>query len=292
VINKSVQFGLGASSPIILALAQDKPMPLRFVYNWSRSQIADFAVLADSPIQSLADLKGRKLGILGFNYAATTMTQAALKRLGIQWQKDVEVLPVGSGPAAWEQLENRRVDAVNLGATQNTKMVSAGLKIRRIPYPDDLRRTFSGAVMAHSDTIRGRPDLVTAVGRAMAKSTIACAAAREACVRSFWGFDPASRPLPDKEVEWIRNAVAVLEAIYPMMTDFPDDEPRWGSFPAYALDSYIDVLKNIELISPRDLPREMLYTNQFVTGFNNFDAEEVRRYTRDFVTRQQSPSPQ
>ncbi len=288
VINKSVQFGLVASQPLVLALAQDKPMPVRLVYNRLRSTTADFAVLADSSIQSLADLRGKRLGILGFNYSTTVITQAALKRLGIQWQKDVEVLPVGFGPAAWKQLETGQVDALNLFAAETAKMIAAGLKIRRIPYPDDMRKTFSGVVAVHTDTIEERPDLVTAVGRAMAKSTIACAAAREACARSFWTFDPTSRPAPDKEVEWVRNTVAAIEAAYPSMNYFPDNDAKWGSFPPKDFDNYIETLKDLGLITRTDLPREMLYTNQFVATFNTFDAEEVRRRAREFAAHRTS----
>lgn len=116
VINKSVQFGLGASLPGILALAPNKPMPIRVIYDWLRLSYADFAVLENSPIQSLADLKGKRLGIAGFNYATTTITQVTLRRLGIEWQKDVEVLPVGTGSAAWKQLETGQVDACKLNA--------------------------------------------------------------------------------------------------------------------------------------------------------------------------------
>jgi hypothetical protein len=167
-------------------------------------------------------------------------------------------------------------------------MVSAGLKIRRIPYPEDLLNTFSGVVITHADTIRTRPDLDKAIGRAMAKSTIACAAAREACVRSFWTFDPTSRPTPDKHAEWVRNAVAVLEAIYPAMSSFPDNDARWGSFVTQDFDTYIDTLKDAGLIARTDLPREMLYTNQFVASFNDFDPDEVRRRAREFAIRQGS----
>jgi NitT/TauT family transport system substrate-binding protein len=288
VINKSVQFGLGASLPLVLALAQDKPMPVRLVYNWLRLAYADFAVLADSPIKTLADLKGKRLGIFGFNYATTRITQVALERLGIQWQKDVEVLPVGGGPAAWKQLETGQVDALNLSAAEDARMVSAGLKIRRIQYTDDLRMTFTGVVLAHPDTISDRPDLVTAVGRALAKSTIACAAAREACARSFWTFDPTSRPAPDKQADWVRNAVAVLEAIYPAVSSFPDNAPQWGSFLTQDFDTYINTLKDAGLVARTDLPREMLYTNQFVVSFNAFDPDEVRRRAHEFAARQGS----
>jgi NitT/TauT family transport system substrate-binding protein len=290
LINKSVEFGLTASGPLILGLDQNKPLPLRFVYNWYRATLSDFAVLADSSVKSLADLKGKKLGIYDFSAPTIPMTQAALKKHGIEWQKDIEVLPVGVGPAAWKQLETGRVDALNLAAVDDVKMITSGMKIRRIPYPDNLRTIFGIALLAHVDTIRDRPDLVRRVGRAMAKSTIACAAAREACVRSLWKFDPTSRPAADKEAEWVRNAVTLLEATFASQSYFPDQKASWGSFPSNVFDSYLEAMKGAGLISRSDLPRELLYTNEFSSSFNDFDPAEVKQRAREQATNQSRQS--
>jgi hypothetical protein len=75
------------------------------------------------------------------------------------------------------------------------------------------------------------------------------------------------------------------------MNYFPDNDAKWGSFPPKDFDNYIETLKDLGLITRTDLPREMLYTNQFVATFNSFDAEEVRRHAREFAARRTS-SPQ
>lgn len=281
VVNKSATFGLTESSLLITALAKGNPLPVRFVYNYLRTNVNDFAVLADSPIKTLADLKGRKLGIGSLTFASVPMTKAAFKELGIVWQKDVEIRPVGVGAAAWKQLETGQVDALNLYLSEDMRMQLSGLKIRQIAYPPALRSLFASAFMTHVDTLREKPALVAAMGRAVAKSTVACAAARQACARAFWKFDPTSRPPPDKEAQWLQNTVALLEAQYGSIGNFTTADKRWGSFAPGVLDGYIAAMKDAELITRTDLPTDQIFTNQLVGEINRFDAEAVARRARE-----------
>ena len=92
---------------------------------------------------------------------------------------------VGVGAAAWKQLETGQVDALNLYYSEDLKMSLSGIRIRQIAYPDHLRALFGSAMLAHVDMIRENPKLVGAMGRAMAKGAVACAAARETCARAL-----------------------------------------------------------------------------------------------------------
>jgi NitT/TauT family transport system substrate-binding protein len=281
VVNKAATFGLTESSLVITALAKNEPLPVRFFYNYLRENVNNFAVLADGPVKSLADLKGRKLGVGSLTFNSVPMTKAAFKELGLAWGKDVEIRPVGVGAAAWKQLETGQVDALNLYVSENVRMGQAGLKIRQIPYPDPLRRLFASALMTHVDTIRDKPQLVAAMGRAMAKSTIACASAREACARAYWKYAPTARPTPDKEAEWIGNTVTVLTAQYAAISRFTGADRRWGSFTPDTLDAYIQALKDAELITRTDVNREQIFTNRFIDDINRFDAAAVVARARE-----------
>jgi NitT/TauT family transport system substrate-binding protein len=281
VVNKAVTFGLTESSLVITALAKNEPLPVRFFYNYLRENVNNFAVLADGPVKTLADLKGRKLGVGSLTFNSVPMTKAAFKELGLVWGKDVEIRPVGVGAAAWKQLESGQVEALNLYLSENVRMGQAGLKIRQIAYPDPLRRLFASALMTHVDTIRDKPQLVAAMGRAWAKSTIACASAREACARAYWKYAPTARPAPDKEAEWIANTTTVLSAQYSAISRFTGTDRRWGSFAPDTLDAYIQALKDADLIARTDLNREQIFTNRFIDDINRFDAAAVVARARE-----------
>ncbi|MBR1297400.1 ABC transporter substrate-binding protein [Bradyrhizobium sp. AUGA SZCCT0042] len=275
VANKSIQFGSVDPGIVIAAVAKGEPFPVKFAYNYWRTYTNDFAVLADGPIRSLADLKNKTLGVSSMASSVNNVTRPVLKQLGIIWQKDIAVRPVGFGAAAWRQLETGQVDALNFFYSEDVRMRQSGLNIRQIPFPDAYRNVFTQAFAVHNDTIRDRPDLIAKMGRATAKSTVACTAAREACVRAFWKFDPTSRPTPEKEASWIRNSLEIVEANYVAAGNFGGEKPTWGSFPIGGLQAYMEALKDGGAISRSDIPEDQMVTNQFVPEFNKFDGDAV-----------------
>jgi NitT/TauT family transport system substrate-binding protein len=277
VANKSILFGSVDPGIVITAIAKGEPFPVKFAYNYWRTYTNDFAVLAGGAIHSLADLKNKTLGVSSMASSVNNVTKPVLKQLGIIWQKDIAVRPVGFGAAAWKQLETGQVDALNLFYSEDVRMRQSGLKIRQIPFPDAYRNVFTQAFVVHHDTIRGRPDLVVGMGRATAKSTVACTAAREACVRAFWKFDPTSRPTPERETDWIRNSMEIVEANYVAAGNFGGEKPTWGSFHADGLKAYLEALTESGAISRSDIPEDQIVTNQFVPEFNKFDSDAVVR---------------
>lgn len=279
--NKSLLFGMGESSLLIANAAKKTPVPVRFVYNYLASTVYDYAVLKDSPVKGIADLKGKKVGVVSLAAGNIMMTRAQLKEQGLTSPGDVTLVPVGSGPAAWKQLQEGRVDALNLWASEDAKMILSGLAIRRIPHSDKLRPIFSSAVMAHVDTIRDRPQLVAGMGRAMAKSSVACAAAFEKCARSYWLFDPTSKPTPDKEAEWLKGTAAVLEANYSAIQYALKRNPSWGAFEPGIIDTYVKVLEQGGTIPANaGVTSADVLANQFVPEYNKFDALVVQRTAR------------
>jgi NitT/TauT family transport system substrate-binding protein len=281
LVNKSVLFGLGESSLLIANAAKKTPLPVRFVYNYLASTVYDYAVRSDSPVKSVADLKGKRVGVVSMAAGNVMMTKAQFQEHGLSVPKDVALVPVGSGPAAWKQLQEGKVDALNLWASEDAKMILSGLAIRRIPHSDRLRPIFSSAMMAHLDTIKERPQLVAGMGRAMAKSSVACAAAPDKCARAFWRFDPTSKPTADKEADWVKGTVAVLEANYSAIQYALKRNPEYGAFDPAIVDTYVKVLEQGGTIpAAAVVTAGDVLTNQFVPEFNRFDPLIVQRKAR------------
>lgn len=279
----SGQVTMGYANPdlTIIALAKGEPLPVRFVMNWLRSQTFEFVVLDSSPVKTLGDLKGRKLGVGALTWGNLPLTRAMLANAGVQWNKTVEVLPVGLGAAAWRRLQNGEVDALNLFVGEHGRMELAGIPIRRLPMPDAFRTIFSNGFVMSNRTIAEKPRTVVGMGRAITKSWVACKANAEACVRAYWEANPTARPAPDKEAEQLRTDVRQAMFDRNQIDDYSGGGPRKaGHYPPDAWTRLVGIMHAEGLVQRTDLDFDRLYTNQFVDEINAFDAAAVERQAK------------
>jgi NitT/TauT family transport system substrate-binding protein len=275
IANKSIEFGFPSLDLLLVALDKNEPYPVKAFYNFFRRNPFEFAALASSPLQTLADLKGRKLGVGGLGWGNLPLSRAQLKESGVEWMKDVKIVPVGLGPTAWRRLTTGEVDALNLFRVQHNLLEATGVPLRRLPLPPRFLPLFGNGMVANSDMIRDNPKLVEGFGRAWAKSYYACSLNREACVRAYWEFSPASRPPPDKEVAWIAQNVELnRKGATLFMTDLKED--GWGDYDPAAWRTLADIMYEDGQIKTKDLAVEQVYTRQFVVGMNAWSRDEVR----------------
>lgn len=280
VANGSVEFGIMNPDLAVIAASKGEPFPVKFFYNFYPRNIFEFVVLQDSPIQSLKDLKGKKLGVGALTWGNLPMSRLMLRDAGITWMKDIEVLPVGVGPASWARLKNGSVDALNLPSTQHEMMAQAGTAIRRLPIPEQFQNVFSNGLAASDKLIQDNPKLIEGMGRAIAKSQVACMANFEACVRAYWQIDPSSKPAADKQDEWVRTFVAVNKRTAEI-GQLSQRDGRHGAYTADDWKNFVAKMKEGEQIANDNFDISSLYTDRFVKAFNDFDLEAVRAAARN-----------
>jgi NitT/TauT family transport system substrate-binding protein len=275
VANKSITIGVPNPDLMLVALEKGERFPVRFFYNAYTVSPFEFVTLADGPLKSLQDLKGKKLGIGALTWGNIPILKAILKDAGLEWGKDVQVLPVGIGPAAWRRLQTREIDALSLFVLQHESMALAGTPIKRLPVPEKYRTNFSNGFMTHDDHIAQQPRMVEGVARAIAKSYYACQVNTPACVRSFWDHDPASRPPADKEADWLRNNVHLNRA--DLATVFGAARAdRLGDYEPAAIKALVAAMVEGGQLSRPNLEVEQVFTRQFVEGANRWNREQVR----------------
>lgn len=278
------QVHVGYANPdfVVIAAAKNEPLPVTFVMNWARSHGFEFVVPEKSPAKELADLKGKKLGIGALTWGNIPLTRAMLASAGIKWNKDIEAMPVGVGPAAWRRLETGEVDALNLFVSQHGAMELAGIKIRRLPLPEKYRAIFSNGWVASNDVIAKNPKLIAGFGRALTKSWLACKANPEGCVKAHWKHYPAEAPAAGKEaVQLAADAKRVMfDAKF--VDDFAPGAPHvYGGYPTEIWKRLIDVMHAEGQITRNDLDVTRLFSNAFVDDFNRFDVKAVEKAAKE-----------
>jgi NitT/TauT family transport system substrate-binding protein len=72
------------------------------------------ATLPNSPIDNVASLAGKTIGVTGPGSSSEMMARVALRRAGLNPDRDVTIISLGSAPNLLTSLTNKRVDAVTL----------------------------------------------------------------------------------------------------------------------------------------------------------------------------------
>jgi NitT/TauT family transport system substrate-binding protein len=276
VAAQQITFGQPNPDLPIVAVDKGEPFPLKFFFNIWRTQLFEFVVKADSPIESIADLEGKNIGVGGLSWGNIPMTRAMLAAEGLDPETDVTLLPVGQGPAAWTRFESGEIDALNLYAQQHEMMRLTGVDIRRLPLREEFRIIPSNGLVAHNETIEEQPNLVAGFGRAYAKSLVACWANAEACAKSVWVYDPAQRPPREQEAKWVSDQAQILLAVKPLMTTFEANEPeKLGYYSEASWKALMNAMKTGGQIERTDYDVSQFFTNRFIDEINDFDSAAV-----------------
>jgi NitT/TauT family transport system substrate-binding protein len=267
---------IGYPNPEILVLAREPGkdnLPLRFFYNVVRSSIWEMTVLEDSPVHSLRDLKGGKIGVTSLGVGNVPLTRAMFKDIGLTVGKDVELVAVGISAIAKQAVMTRQVDALNLFDMVNAQFMRTGVPLRQIAIEQRYKDLFSNGFITHEDTIKTNGAMLGRFGRAWSKAVVACDVNTEACVRAFWRARPALRPSKDREAAELADNVAVLKTRL-ARTVVPDGT-QWGAYSASGWKNLVDLLYEQGQISTDQIPVASLYTDAFVPEFNRFDRQAV-----------------
>jgi NitT/TauT family transport system substrate-binding protein len=154
-------------------LGHEEGLPLKAVYGKARRTHRWFAVIPESPIHSLVELKGKVISC-DFPHLQP-LAEAALAEEGVprgtyrwaQWR--------GSGMQTRGMLEPLRrgdVDAVFLIDWNAGDFVAEGLPLRRLPSKALDRIRLSSCLWVSESYLARNPNAIVGTGRALAKGTV------------------------------------------------------------------------------------------------------------------------
>jgi len=222
------------------------------------------AVLADSPIKTLADFKGANIGETTAGNGSETATNAELAGAGLH-KSDYSFTPIGVGAGALAAIMNHRVDAVSF-PMQELAMFNAatGVKFRQYTNPL-LRDVQNSGAAASPQIIATKPDLLRRYARAVVKAFILVRVNPEVSARMYLqGTHQAVTP------ERLATIVAEIKALEPMYPAYDLSDPRIGYMSVRGLKLYCRFVQDAGL-TPTLVPGEDLVTDQFVAFANDFD---------------------
>jgi NitT/TauT family transport system substrate-binding protein len=192
--------------------AKNPTIDVIFTYCWLRQPHWSVAVKPDSPINSLAELKGKKVGIRNQGDTGYFGARAMFKEIGLNPDSDVEWVAVGDGGPAGEAVYRGRIDAMAFWDGSFARIEIAGFPLRHLPNSPGMRNLFGNCYgVRRSDLARNR-DLYVRFFRAMAKSTVFAHANPDLAIRLHWELYPETKPKGKTDQEAFAEARKIVNS--------------------------------------------------------------------------------
>jgi len=279
VATREVVFALASPEP--LAVARTQGLRAKTFYTAYQGNIFVIAVPAESPIQSIADLRGKIIGVPSMGSNGVLVARALAAAHGLNPEKDITIVPVGEAAQAAAMLRGRQVDALSQGDTQHAIVENAaGIKLRLLDNTA-IARFPSDGFIALEETLKTRGREAVGLARGYAKGTVFTIANPEAAVRIFYEVFPQGRPTGKDEATAIRDDTRVLAARIQNWRLERSGATRWGENSEANYAAYLDFLLGLGVLKERVSAKDLV-TYDLIDEINRFDpgriAAEARAY--------------
>jgi NitT/TauT family transport system substrate-binding protein len=226
----SVDIDVASLTGLINALDAKQP----FVAFWGGFNQADFDWYS-TKISSLKDAKDKKFGITQYGALTDIVTRAALKKAGLNPEKDVQILQVGGSPSALAAMGAGRLDVAILSAPAKFLAQEKGM-IHLMSERKDLTPDWpKHVVYSNKAFLKDNPETVKAFLRAMVKgldymNANHAAAADELVKRLKFKKEHAMLAVEEALPDYDRNGVVNpqgLDAFWKLEVEAGDVKERW-----------------------------------------------------------------
>jgi NitT/TauT family transport system substrate-binding protein len=282
--NGQVEFATIAPGTIIPAFADNPGLPVVCAYMWMPRVHNGVVVKPDSPIRSIADLKGKTIGIRSTGDSGYFFLQAVFKEMNIDPQKDVEWISVGAGGPAGQALYGDKVQAIAIWDAEFVRIELAGFKLRHLPNPSIAESLFGNAYAVNRTAFEKNKDLYAKTFRGVAKGQIFTATNPAAAIRLHWDLYPESKPKGKSEAEALGEMQRLIETRrdkwFPHASS-PDQ--RMGSMTRAQWEASARFIGTLNPRIAKNLSDvTKLYTNDAIAVANQFDRKAIEEQARNF----------
>ena len=256
----------------LIEIKQRQPtLPVHMYFSQERSASYQIIVPPEGPIKTVADLKGKVIGVPSLASGAVPSARGMLRREGVD-PKDVTILPIGIGPQALAALKGGQVDAISIFVGQIAAMENLGQKFRIFTAP------IAGGGMVMSDAfVKKDPKLATAIFQGMILNQRIMQMDPAAVVRAYW--KQYGEPPGDK-TKAMKDNVHLVERTAENFQRLDDPQP-WG---AYTDQEWTTLKEFFAGLVPMDAKLSQFYDGSLVVGGNKVDMKLAQDAIKAFAT--------
>jgi len=271
VATGDLPYSLPSIEPLPAAIQQG--VKAKIFYTAYQGNIYGIAVPKESPIRSIKDLKGKKIGVASMGSGGVPVARGLLAMNGLDPEKDAQIVVVGEAAQAAALLRGEQVAALSLYDTQYALVDSAGVPVRMLDS-GPVARFPSNGFLALQDTLQKDRAQAVALVKGYAMGTVFAIANPEAAVKIVYEVYPQTRPSGKSDEQALRDDVKTLLARAEHWKLEAGGVSRWGESSLKDFDAYQDFLLKWKVIGAK-VPAAELITNDLIDEVNKFDAAGV-----------------
>lgn len=278
---------LGEATPAQAVIGMQEnaaaPLDLRYFYDAGYRNIWSISVPAESSIKTIADLRGKKIGVTSLGSAGTTYGKAYVRSGGLDPDKDVTFIPIGVGPQAVTAIRQNVVDAIVFWDAANVRFELSGIALRPLEIGKKLETLPDVSILARNDTIKTKPKMLIGFARAVSKALDFTIANPAAAVLIAWKVYPESRPKESDTQKALAQGLKVSEL---RMAGWKNSKTHGknGLFLAEDWNNLSDFLLREKQIT-QPVPASRMYTNDLIDEINSYDRAAVVQQAKNFDLR-------
>lgn len=268
VIGGQFQAAFAPPEAIIPMINEDHDLVM--AYNLVRSATMSIAVLSDSPVKSIADFKGKRLGAQSLGSGNIRLATGMLQKAGLK-ETDVEYLAVGVGAQALQALKSNEVAGLVLFDSIYATMENLGAELR---YFDPDSYLMSSQLAVKGSTVKESKSMIEGFGKAVAKASYYSMINPEAAVRAMWKVWPETRTAATPEAQQLKDDIKILQRRLNLMTTGGVEKSmKWGSYDDKAVEQWIGFAASTGMIGSK--PTAKTFTSAFEAAFNDWDSKAI-----------------
>ena len=246
---------------------------LKIFYEYHYENVFGLATPESGPIQTLADLAGKVIGVSDPAGGEVPVMRALMASAGLAENSDYTFAAIGEGGAlTYESLSNGTAAAYSSSNFDIAALTAAGMPLRQL-LPAEFKYFPSNSPTVTCDYYEANKALLTGFGRAVAKATVFSMANPDAAKEITKFYQPELF-----EDEALANAF--WDVTIGMMTPPPElagqplgtaNIPGWEQYLAFASQGTVE-----EGALPADsVDLAVLVTDELIPEINNFDKAAV-----------------
>jgi ABC-type nitrate/sulfonate/bicarbonate transport system substrate-binding protein len=239
-------------------------------YTYSTGAIFGIFTPADSGISSIADLKGKNIGITEAGGGEVAFLNAALKEEGVDPVTGVTVIPIGAGDATTLQaISDGRVDAYAAGYNDVFALRVTGEVELNDLTPADQSNYPGRWMLTRPEVIDEKEEALKRFARATSMGIHFCVSDWEACeqilrdwIPEVWEENAAGLSQGEQRFELAQEGVT------------PDDPDRYGAFDRENVQDFFDTIETATE-NPQEVNLDDFIDDSMLDYANDFDRAKV-----------------